>query len=114
MSLVCSLEERPDGCLVCIRGHADTAAVADIDRAFLRVTAGRQPLVVLDLSDTTFVSSLAMGSLLNLHKSLKRTGRLLRLAAVQPLVADAFSRVRLQEVIEVCDTVTSAFGRPAP
>lgn len=108
MSLMCTIEDLPQGCLVRIRGQADTAATAEIERAFLRVTAGRPRLVVLDLSEMSFVSSLAMGSLMNLHKSVTRQGGRVRLAAVQPFVAEAFARVRLPEIFEVCDSVASA------
>lgn len=108
MSLLCTVEDVSEGILVRIRGQADTAATAEIDRSFLRVTAGRPRLVVLDLSEMSFVSSLAMGSLMNLHRAVTRQGGRLRLAAVQPLVAEAFTRVRLPEVIEICDSVASA------
>lgn len=110
MTLSCTVEDVAHGRLVCIRGQADTAAVAEIERAFLRVAAGRPRLVVLDLSEMSFVSSLAMGLLVTLHKAVTRQGGQLRLAAVQPLVAAAFARVRLLELLEVCDSVASALG----
>lgn len=113
MSLACDVEDLPQGCLMRIRGQADTAATAEIERFFLRVTAGRPRLVVLDLSGMSFVSSLAMGSLMNLHRAVTRQGGLLRLAAVQPLVAEAFARVRLPDVIEVWDSVESALAMPS-
>lgn len=113
MSLSCTVEEVLQGCLVCIRGQADTAAIAEIERAFLRVTAGGPRLTVLDLSEMSFISSLAMGSLMNLHKTVTRQGGRLRLAAVQPLVAEAFARIRLPEILEVCDSVAAALTTPA-
>ena len=110
MTLSCTVDDLPQGCLICIRGRADTDAAVEIDRAFLQVTAVRPKLVVLDLSEMNFIASLIIGSLINLNKAVTRRGGRLRLAALQPLVADSFDRLRLQQVIEVWDTVASALA----
>lgn len=113
MDLSCDCEDFVGGCILRIRGTADSATVPDLEQAFLRIAAARHPLVVLDLSRLDFISSLAMGSLVNLHKSVARDGGRLRCAALQPLVAEAFARVRLDDVIDTHETVESALASPS-
>lgn len=108
MDLHCAAEDLPGVSILRIRGTADSATVPELDRAFDRLATAGHPLVVLDLSQVGFISSLAMGSLVTLHKAVTRRGGTLRCAALQPLVAEAFSRVRLNDLIEVRDTLDSA------
>ena len=100
--------DAPGASVLAIRGTADSATVPDLEQAFDRLAAAQHPLVVLDLSELSFISSLAMGCLVTLHKTVTRRGGSLRCAALQPLVAEAFSQVRLNDLIEIHDTVESA------
>lgn len=110
MGLVCSSEKIPGGCLLRVSGAVDALALPHLDKEFERLNADRHGLVVLDLSNMTFIGSLGMGSLLNLRKASAVHGGTVRLAAPQPLVADALRRVRLHEVFDIHDTVASAIA----
>ena len=107
MAFTCAVEDIPGGCLLRMTGQADVAAVPDIERAFLQITTARPGLVVLDLSQLNFISSLGIGDLLNLRKALARHGGSVRCAAPQPMVAEAFRRVRLYDVLDIHDTLES-------
>ena len=110
MSLTCESQEIPGGQLLRIEGQVDLEAIAELDRAITRLTAARPGLVVIDLSRTSFISSLGIGSLLTLRKSIVGHGGSVRLGAPQPLVAEAFRRVRLYDVLDIHDTMESALA----
>lgn len=108
LSFACEAEDLPGGCLLRMTGQADVAAIADMELAFLLRTAARPGLAVVDLSQMSFISSDGIGALLNLRKALARHGGSVRCAAPQPMVAEAFRRVRLYDVLDIHDTLESA------
>ncbi len=108
MKLICETEQTPTHHLVRIVGNVDMAAVPELEQAFNRLVAARPGAVVLDLSQMSFIGSLGIGAIFHLHKAIVRYGGVVRFAAPQPMVADAFARVRLYEVLDVRDTLQSA------
>jgi anti-anti-sigma factor len=108
MSFACEAEDISGGCLLRISGQADAAAIPDMERAFLRRTAARPGLAVVDLSQMSFISSDGIGALLSLRKAVLGYGGTVRYAAPQPMVAEAFRRVRLYDVLDIHDTLESA------
>lgn len=108
MALTCETEQTPSCHLLRLVGQADVGAIPDLEHAFTRLVAGRPRAVVVDLSQMSFISSLGIGSLLNLHKAIARHGGCVRCAAPQPLVAEAFRRVRLYDVLDIRDTLEAA------
>ena len=101
------------GCLMRISGQADVTAVPELDHAFMRLTATRPGLAVVDISQMNFISSDGIGALLNLRKAVLGYGGTVRIAAPQPMVAKAFRRVRLYDVLDIRDTLESAL-QPKP
>ena len=73
-----------------------------------RVLARHPKVVVFDLSELSFTSSLGMGQLVNCHRNQKLHGGVMRLAAVQPLVLDSLRRARLLEIMHDFATVKDA------
>jgi anti-anti-sigma factor len=89
-------------------GAADVSGSPELDRKLLALTAQRPKLLILDLSGLTFISSLAMGSLINAAHSLTRHGGKVAVAAAQPLVAEALRRIRLESMLPMYQTIEAA------
>jgi len=108
MALTCEAEETPSCHLIRLVGEADGNEIPSLERAFTRALAARPDAVVVDLSGMTFMSSLGIGSLVTLHKEITRNGGRLRCAGPQPLVAEAFRRVRLYDLLDIRDSLEDA------
>jgi anti-anti-sigma factor len=63
-----------------------------------RLVARRPAEVILDFAGLIFISSLAMGMLVNLRRALVRHGVQVKLVAVQPNVLEALRASRLDEL----------------
>lgn len=96
------------GFQVCVAGAAGTHNLDPLDFALLRMVARRPQLVVLDFSELTFLSSLAMGFLVRLHRDLARWGGRLRLAGTRPEVRESLEAARLADLFEFYATVADA------
>ena len=88
--------------------------IDDAERALNRLSAGRPPLVVLDLSDLTFISSLGMGLLNGFRRGLHTHGGITRIAGPRPDVAKALILCGLDKLFEIHPTLPSATQKPAP
>ncbi|MCG3178088.1 MAG: hypothetical protein BIFFINMI_00411 [Phycisphaerae bacterium] len=102
------VSEIDNGIVARISGDAGLAGVDALARHLLRLSARRDKLVVLDMAGLKFMSSLAMGRLVEFHRGVVRNGGAARYACVQPLVRQALERARLTDLIELYDTVESA------
>jgi len=106
--LVVNVEERPDGIVVRIAGDAGLQGVDELQMRLNRLMAKRAPLVVLDLSELRFISSLAMGAMMEFNRGMIRNGCAVRVAEMQPLVFKAFQHAMLDTVLEFRASVESA------
>ena len=106
----CRVAETPWGVILRLEGEAGVHAV---DRMpfmlmLMRLVARRPPLVVVDLSGVTLLSSLAIGALVGLRRGLGRWGGQVRLAAVPPVIYESLKTSRLDTLFEICATVEEA------
>ena len=106
----CRVAETPWGVRLRLEGEAGVHAV---DRMpfilmLMRLVARRPPLVVVDLSGVTLLSSLAIGALVGLRRGLGRWGGQVRLAAVPPVIYESLKTSRLHTLFEICATVEEA------
>ena len=104
----CRVAERPWGVLVRLEGEAGIHAVDRMQLILMRLVARRMPLVVVDLSGLTFLSSLAIGALVGFSRELGRFGGRVKLAAIPPLIYESLQTTRLPMLFEVCATVEEA------
>ena len=74
----------------------------------MRVVARRPPLVVVDLSGVTFLSSLAMGALVGFSRDLGRCGGRVKLVGIPPLIYESLKTSRLHTLFEICAAVEEA------
>ena len=106
----CRMAETTWGVLLRLEGAVGVHAV---DRMpfivmLMRLVARRPPLVVVDLSGVTFLSSLAMGALVGFRRDLGRWGGRVKLAAIPPMIYESLKTSRLDMLFEVCATVEEA------
>ena len=97
------VESRPHFLLVAIKGDASFDQAEAISAQLLRIPLEAYSLVVLDLAELTFLSSLALGALIDYRRGLCRRGIEVRLANVQAQVWLALESAGLGKLFEVID-----------
>jgi anti-anti-sigma factor len=88
---------------VAIRGEAGFDQAEVISAQLLRIPLGAYSMVVFDLAELTFLSSLAMGALVEYRRGLRRRGVEVRLANVQAPVWLALEVAGLWELFETLE-----------
>jgi anti-anti-sigma factor len=99
-NIECHVERRPHYLRVAIRGEASFDQAEVISAQLLRVPLEGAWLVVLDLAELTFLSSLAMGALVSYRWGVGRRGVEVRLANVQARVWMALELAGLGKLFE--------------
>ena len=102
-NLAFHVESRPHFLLVAIKGDASFDQAEAISAQLLRIPLEAYSLVVLDLAELTFLSSLAVGALIEYHRGLCRLGIEVRLAIVQAQVWLALESAGVEKLFEVID-----------
>ena len=102
-TLAFHVERRPHFLLVAIQGEASFDQAEGISAQLLRIPLEKYSLVVLNLAELTFLSSLAMGALLEYRRGLCRRGVEVRLANVQAQVWMALELAGLGNLFELID-----------
>ena len=107
-ALSVTITDLAQGVIVHLEGKADTTAVDRLQFVLMRVIARRVPLVVLDLSELTFLCSLAMGALIGLRRALARWGGCVKLAAGRPEIQETLEIAGLLKLFDYCTTLEEA------
>ena len=94
------VERRPHFLLVAIKGEASFDQAEVFSAQLLRLPLEAYSLVVLDLAELTFLSSLAMGALVEYRRGLGRRGVEVRLANVPAQVWLALESAGLGKLFE--------------
>src|SRR5262249_42100326 len=94
------VERGPHFLSVAIRGEASFDQAEAISAQLLRIPLDAYSLVVLDLAGLTFLSSLAMGALVEYRRRVGRRGVEIRLANVQPQVWLALESAGLGQLFQ--------------
>jgi anti-anti-sigma factor len=97
------LQRRPHYLRVAIRGEASFDQAEVLSAQLLRMPLGGSSLVVVDLADLTFLSSLAMGALVSYRRDVGWRGVEVRLANVQAPVWLALESAGLGQLFERID-----------
>ena len=106
------MAERENALLITLTGSADVAHASKLERCAMTAMAYRQPLVVLDLTNLAFISSIGIGSLLSMRRAAQRRGAKFRVAGVCGPLADLFATSGLTSVFSGYDTVDAALAAP--
>ncbi len=81
-------------------GDAGVANTRELDNSVAKLGAHRATTLIIDLSQCTFVSSLAMGAMLSVQKALKPKGlQEIRIRHASPDIREALQRARLDSLM---------------
>jgi anti-anti-sigma factor len=84
-----------------VKGEASVEHAGALLDGLLTATARRPGIVTLDLSELSFIASLAMGVLVAYRRGVVRTGGRVRLAEeMQPAVREALARAELLDLFK--------------
>ena len=81
--------------------------VDEVQAAFDTLVAKRPEVVALDLGGLTMISSLLLGALVGLRRSVVRAGGEIRMQACAPLVRDVLRRVQLDTLFGLGDDASA-------
>ena len=108
------VERGPRWLTVAIRGEASFDQAEVISAQLLCIPLDPFSLVVFDLAELTFLSSLAMGALVAYRRGLSRRGIEVRLANVQAPVSLALESAGLGRLFEPIDLEPRPAAMPTP
>jgi len=91
-------------------GRAGLTSVDALALACNRLAAARPKVLVIDAADLSFVCSLAIGQFVMLHRGIKSHGGVVRLAGVQPSVAEVLAKTRLDTLMPMFPSVDAAIA----
>ena len=100
--------ERNDAVIVRIQGELGITEVDRLRAYLLGFSAQHPALTVFDLSGLTFITSLAMGALVEYRRGVLRHGGQVRLAGLNPSLQEAFVHSGLGALMPIHETVDQA------
>jgi anti-sigma B factor antagonist len=102
---------------IALAGRMDTAGAQEIDLRFTGLATTRAALIVVDLSQVSFLASMGIRTLLSAARALVRRGGRMVLASPQPLVGEILKVADIDSLIPVyadipsaCEALASASG----
>jgi anti-sigma B factor antagonist len=102
-------QELPNGVeRIALAGRMDTAGAQAIDLRFTSLATTRPALIVVDLSQVSFLASMGIRTLLSAARALMRRGGRMVLASPQPLVGEVLKVAGIEALIPVYADVASA------
>ena len=102
-------ENLPDGVeRIALAGRMDSAGTEKIDMRFTGLTATRPALIVVDLSQVSFLASIGIRMLLSNAKALSRRGGRMALAGPPPMVEEVLKLAGIDSLIPLYADVGSA------
>jgi anti-sigma B factor antagonist len=109
------LEQRPDGVVVIVvQGDTDLHVAPELRERLTRTIDAGTTAIVVDLSDVTFVDSMALGVLLGATKRMRAAGGRLRLVVARPETRRIFEITLLDRVLEIDATREEALANVRP
>jgi anti-sigma B factor antagonist len=110
MDLDYKLDERRSIPVMKLAGRFDAEAAAFVKGQISNLVNEQQPNLVIDMSQVTFVDSLALAALVSGLKLCRKNRGVLKLVGLQPGVRLLFEITRLDQAFELHDNTDSAFA----
>ncbi len=101
-------EPRTQSHVVKLVGEAGMSTVDDLEIALTRLTAGRHPIVFLDLTGMTFLSSIGIGALVSFQRGIARSGGHAIYCGARFAVQNSIAHARLDRFFEMYKTLDEA------
>ena len=99
---------------VALAGRLDTSGVDRIETRFGAAVVAGSNNAVIDVSRITFIASMGIRMLITVARSMRPRKTALAVYGAQPLVAEVFESVSLNDLIPIVETeaeATAAVGR---
>src|ERR1044071_1080034 len=96
-----NVEQIDDVLVIKLPSRLDAAGLSVIERDFSETVAAHKGKVLADMSDVNFVASLALRMLLMSLKATQPQGGDLRLAGLQPQIAEIFRKSRFDTLFKI-------------
>jgi anti-sigma B factor antagonist len=96
-----NVEQIGDVLVITLPSRLDAAGLALIERDFSESVTNHRGKVLADMNDVNFVASLALRMLLMNLKAVQPQGGDLRLAALQPQIAEIFRKSRFDTLFKI-------------
>jgi len=102
---------RPDCVVVTVSGDVDLTSAPKLASVLqTAATAHRRPVLVVDMTDLTFIDSTGLGVLINTHNRAKVLGESIVLVHPPPLVQRLLAGTQLQRLFSAYDTLDEALS----
>jgi anti-sigma B factor antagonist len=95
------VEQIGDVLVIKLPSRLDAAGLSVIERDFSKAVTAHRGKVLADMSDVSFVASLALRMLLMNLKAVQPLGGDLRLAGLQPQIAEIFRKSRFDTLFKI-------------
>ena len=102
------VDENPKGLIARISGKASVEQIDELDRQLHLLVALSPKLVVLDLSNMPYVSSMGIGSLLRFRNQIDQAGGKVVVAAPHANVAAVLRLGNIDRVLTIFNSVEAA------
>ena len=91
-----------------LTGRMDIEGTDEVNLKLNVATAEDGVLLIVDLSDVDFMSSIGIGALVRVANAARRRGGNLVLLDPQPVVRLVLEKTRINEVIPICSSIDEA------
>jgi anti-anti-sigma factor len=109
-SLQFTTEQRPGGQLISLVGELGLPPHTDrLQHELAKIYEQRPTVLVFDMSQLTFVSSLGIGIFADANRTIRRNSGRLKLCCVQPRVMEVFERTRMTAIFEFINKIEDGF-----
>ena len=96
-----NIEQIGDVLVIKLPSRLDAAGLSVMEQDFSQAVTGHKGKVLADMSDVTFVASLALRMLLMNLKAVQPLGGDLRLSSLQPQIAEIFRKSRFDTLFKI-------------
>lgn len=97
--------------VVDVAGEVDLYTVPRLEEALARISPAMPPLLVVNLTRTTYLDSTALRVLSATLKRVREQQGEIALVITQPRIVKLFAITGLDQVFPICGTEDEAFGR---
>jgi len=101
------------GAVLELRGSLEVLEADRVREELETLAADEVPVMVLDLSDLTFVGSAGLAAIVHGHLKNRHHGGQIRLCCVQPAVREVLERTRLTKLFPIYSSVAQSLSAPA-
>jgi anti-sigma B factor antagonist len=108
--IVKEVRRQGDAVVLVLTGEIDIGCAVELRNRFLELLRDKPPVLVVNMSDVTFMDSSGLGTLVEVLKWTRRDGGELKLAGMVQSVRNIFEISRLDSIFSIYDTEQGALS----